>query len=543
INTDNKLINRIGNYDYTSDSINFVRDIVRSYTSNQIFTSQLAGEHTIGRFKTKLNWLAAYSKINRDIPIIARTSYNGNFPDIKNVTAIFSTPPSQTSGCGTMFSSKTDEHIKSFKFDITQPFKFMKNTQNFIKIGAGYQIRQRAFTSRTLGLTPFDSAGLALFDETLRPLPEDQIFLPQHFGKLPNGKQGFVLADGTLPNSDYTATAITTHAYLMADQRFLTKFRLIYGVRMENFTQKLNALRDLNDTIKLNTIVTDFLPSVNFVYALTPKMNIRLSYASTLNRPEFRELAPFLFFENVTGYSISGYEKIERTKIKNYDFRFEFFPGKAQLISVSAFYKDFDKPIEFITLPQTSSQAVYVNAKSGKVYGLEAEFRTQISTLFGIKNESSFLNMLTLSANAAYMKSNVRLDSLFGFPADQLVTSRALQGQSPYIINTALAYSNEKIGLSTTLSLNRVGDRVAIGGPYNIPDIYEQARTVIDFQLAKSFLKNTVELKFNAKDILAQNINYYFDYDKSKSYSADKDRYFSTLKAPRIFSVSATMKL
>ena len=43
INTDNKLINRIGNYDYTSDSINFVRDIVRSYTSNQIFTSQLAG--------------------------------------------------------------------------------------------------------------------------------------------------------------------------------------------------------------------------------------------------------------------------------------------------------------------------------------------------------------------------------------------------------------------------------------------------------------------------------------------------------------------
>jgi outer membrane receptor protein involved in Fe transport len=312
---------------------------------------------------------------------------------------------------------------------------------------------------------------------------------------------------------------------------------------MEDFTQKLNALRDLNDTIKLNTTVTDFLPSVNFVYALTPKMNIRLSYASTLNRPEFRELAPFLFFENVTGYSISGYEKIERTKIKNYDFRYEFFPGKAQLISVSAFYKDFDKPIEFITLPQTSSQAVYVNAKSGKVYGLEAEFRTQISTLFGIKNEKNFLNKLTLSANAAYMKSNVRLDSLFGFPADQLVTSRALQGQSPYIINTALAFSDEKIGLSTTLSLNRVGDRVAIGGPYNIPDIYEKARTVIDFQLAKSFLKNTVELKFNAKDILAQNINYYFDYDKNKSYSADKDRYFSTLKAPRIFSVSATMKL
>jgi hypothetical protein len=99
-----------------------------------------------------------------------------------------------------------------------------------------------------------------------------------------------------------------------------------------------------------------------------------------------------------------------------------------------------------------------------------------------------------------------------------LVTDRALQGQSPFIINGSLGYNDEKSGFSSTISLNRVGDRVLIGGTYNTADIYEKARTVMDFQVAKVMLENAIELKFTVRDILAQNISYYFDFDKSKSY-------------------------
>ncbi|CAN5871988.1 TonB-dependent receptor [soil metagenome] len=544
INTDNRLIKRIGNYDFESDSLGYVKDIVRWYTSNQIFASQLAGEHSAGRFKTKINWLAAYSKVKRDIPVLARTSYTGSYPDVTNLTASLTTPPRQTSGTGSMFSSNTNENIKSIKVDITQPYTFMKNTQNFIKIGAGYQLRKREFASRTLGLSPYDDPGNGVsYDHTLDGLPDDQLFLPNHIGIMKNGKGGFLLADGTLANSDYTASSATTHAYIMSDQRFFKKLRLIYGVRMESFNQKLTALKNLNDTINLNTTITDFLPSVNLVYALTTKMNLRLSYAATINRPEFRELAPFLFFDYLSNFSIAGYDKNKRAKINNYDFRYEFFPGKAQLFSISAFYKHFKDPIEFTTQPNTTSQAIYANSTSAKVYGIEVEFRTLISTLLGIKREKSLLSKFTLSANAALIKSTVKLDSLFGFPASQLVTDRALQGQSPYIINTSLAFNDERIGLSSTLSVNRVGDRVAIAGPYDNPDMYEKARTVIDFQLAKTFLKNAVELKFNAKDILAQNIGFYLDYDKSKSYNSSKDRFATFTRAPRIYSITATIKL
>jgi TonB-dependent receptor len=541
INTDNKLIKRIGPPDVTSDSAAFVKDAVRWFTSNKIFSSQLTGEHQVGNKKTKINWLAAYSKVNREIPNLSRTSYSGRLPDLSNLTATIIEPPSQTHGSGTMFFSSSDENIKSIKTDITQPYTFMKNSQNFIKIGAGYQVRERSFTSRVLGFTEYNDNSGTTFDNSLTELPEDQIFLRDHMGKMKNGQGGFLLSDGTLANSDYTASSALTHVYIMNDQRFFKKFRLIYGARLENFNQKLNTVRNLSDTIRLNTIVKDFLPSVNLVYALTSKMNVRLSYAITINRPEFRELAPFLFFENQTNFLMEGDPNLKRAKINNYDFRYEFFPGKAQLFSISAFYKGFTDPIELVSLPNTSSQTIYENSKSAKVYGLEAEFRTLVSTLFGIKRENTLLNKFTLSANAAYTKSNVKLDSIGLIPPEQLATDRALQGQSPYIINGSLGFNDDRSGLSSTLSVNRVGDRIFIAGTYQNADIYEKARTVIDFQLAKFFLHNALELKFTVRDILAQKIIFYSDFDKSKTFTGG-DKYFSTNTAPTVISFSATFK-
>jgi outer membrane receptor protein involved in Fe transport len=545
INTDNKLVKRLGAPDITDDPNTFVKETVRWFTSNQIFSSQLAGEHTVGKQKTRINWLGAYSKVDREIPNLARSSYTTD-PNVTFLSAGFNTTPLQTVG-HSMFFSSSNENIKSIKADITQPYKFMKNAQNSVKLGGGYQVRKRDFTSRTLGFGGDVRIPQSSLAPSFSELPEDQIFLSQHLGKLKDGTYGFVLNDGTPANSDYSASSITTHAYIMNDQRFFKKFRLIYGVRLECFNQKLNALKDARDTINFSSTVTDFLPSVNFVYAVTPKMNVRLSYAETINRPEFRELAPFLFLDYVTSYVYEGTNSLKRAKIKNYDFRYEFFPGKAQVFSVSAFYKDFTNPIEIATLPNTSNQTKYINTTSANVYGLEAEFRTLISTLFGMKREDGLLSKLTLSANAAYMKSTIELkDSLFGFSPEQLFGDRALQGQSPYIINGSFGYNNEKTGFSSTLLVNRVGDRILIAGTRsgfsNNADIYEKARTIMDFQLAKSFLKNTLEVKFTAKDILAQDINFYFDFDKSKSFN-DKDRFLSSYRAPKVFNISISLKL
>jgi len=271
-------------------------------------------------------------------------------------------------------------------------------------------------------------------------------------------------------------------------------------------------------------------------------MNIRLSYSQTVNRPEFRELAPFLFFDYATQNTIGGSANLKRAKIKNYDFRYEFYPGKAQLFSVSAFQKDFIDPIEIIFIPGTTNQASYVNVTSAKVYGLEAEFRTLLSTLFGIKKEGALLSKFTLSANAALMKSSVKIDSLFFFERSRLITDRPLQGQSPYLINSSLAFADDKTGFSATISVNRVGDRIYIAGiKGEAADIYEKARTVVDFQVTKFLMKNKLELKLTAKNMLTQDINFYSDFDLSKSYTGS-DKFFSTFNAPKVISFSATYK-
>jgi len=541
INTDNKLLKRVGNPDVSAGGTGGLGSPggatrLRNYTSNQILTSQLGGEHTIGKYKTKFNWLGAYTKVTRDVPNLARTSYGGY-----NTNVVVSTNPLQILGNGVMFSSATNETIKSIKADITQPYTFMKNAQNFVKIGGGYQIRSRAYTSRSLALSQPENVN---FDYSLTELPDDQLFLPGHFGQLKNGKWGFALYDATLPNANYVASSTTSHAYIMNDQRFFKKFRLIYGVRMEKFNQKLNALKDLNYPINLNETIIDYLPSANFVYAITPKTNLRLSYSTTINRPEYRELAPFQFFDDVTGITTSGISELKRAKIKNYDFRYEYFPGKAQLLSFSAFYKDFEKPIELLIYPSSSSQSGYTNTSAAYVYGVEAEFRVLLSTLIGIKKEDGLLSKFTLSANGAYMKSNVRTDNFGFFPQVQLIKNRPLQGQSPYIINTSLSFNSEKMGLTSSVSLNRVGDRLAVAGNFQVPNIYERARTVVDFQVTKFFLKNVVEIKLNVKDLLAQDIRFYNDYDREKkSYSKDKDIYIWYNNAPTVISLSATLKL
>lgn len=540
INTDNRLIKRIGENDAAGDPGFLNRDVIRWFTSNQIFSSQLSGEHLAGKFKTKINWLANYSNVERDIPNLSRSSYIGIAPDFSPFFA--SGEPNQLNGTGTMLFINSKEDIKSVKADITQRYTFLKNSQNSFKAGGGYQARKRDFTTRLIGFAP----GGVNFDFSLLSLPEGEIFNPGNLGKIDSTKGGFLINEGTIDNSNYDASSTLSHVYLMNDQRFFKKFRVIYGVRLETFNQKLNSFTEKPNTpprvVRLDSTVTDVLPSVNFVYSLTSKMNIRLSYSKTVNRPEFRELAPFLFFDYTTQNTIGGLQDLKRAKVKNYDFRYEFYPGNAQLFSFSAFYKDFADPIEVVFIPGTTNQASYINTTSAKVYGVEAEFRTLLSTLFAIKREGALLSKFTLSANAALTKSNITLTRLFSIDPSRLITDRPLQGQSPYLVNGSFAFNDDKSGFSATISVNRVGDRIYIAGIKDeSADIYEKARTVIDLQIAKFLLKNKLELKLTARDMLAQDINFYSDFDLSKSYTPS-DRFFSTFKAPKVISFSATYK-
>ncbi len=542
INSDDRVINRIGTPDFTGDP-NFIAKVNgRWFTSNLIYSTQVSGSHLLNKSNLRLDWLGGYSLVKRSIPDLRQSIYFGDAtnPNAPFVADIATGRPVPDNG-GTHFYSKTNENITSAKVDMTQPFSFTGSKQNQFKLGLSFQRRVRDFNARLLGLTTYNN-GNVYFDNNLLKLPEDQIFASQNLGgKLANGKGGFTLSDGTQPTYVYDANSSLAAGYAMLDQRFGSKIRAIYGIRVENYDQQLNSVNTNFIPIHIPSKKFDVLPSINLVYSFNPKQNLRFAYAKTLNRPEFREIAPFVFFDFVSRYSIEGDTTLQRASINNYDLRYEFYPGKSQLFSVSGFYKNFTNPIELVSSPNGSRSAIYQNAQSAKVYGIEAEVRSLIGTFFG-SSETGLLNKFTIAANVALLKSEIKLSNYGLINVKDLIAKRDLQGQSPYVFNGSLAYVNDKIGLSSTLSANKVGPRIYIVGTKNDVDIYEQGRTVMDFQVAKTFKDGKWEIKFNARDILSQKQIFFYDINQSKKYEIDADRIFSQNQYGRVISLIATYK-
>jgi len=539
VNSEDRTIVRSGYPDYAGDPSTFVKINGMWFTSNVIYSSQLLGNHVLNKSNLRFDWEAALSKVKRSIPDLRQISYLVT-PGSPDYAIVPSSTVSPDNG-GTQFFSNTNETIVSGKFDFTQPFTFMGSKQNQLKFGGYYQNRSRTFDARLFAFGQYN-VGNTYFDFDLLNLPQDKIFAPQNLGgDLGNDRGGFTLLDGSKPTYNYDASSNLASGYIMSDQRFGKNLRAIYGVRVEWYNQKLNSFIDYGKPVNIDTKKTDVLPSINLVYSLNAKQNLRASYSQTINRPEFRELAPFVFFDFVTRFTTQGDTGLVRTLINNYDLRYEIYPGRAQLFSVSAFYKTFSNPIELVSSPNSNNTAVYQNARSANVFGVEAEMRTLLSTVFNPKSEG-LLDKLTLAVNGSLLWSKIKLNNFFNIDVKDLIAERSLQGQSPYLINGSLSYNADKAGITSTLSLNQVGPRIYIVGTVNDLDIYENPRTSLDFQVAKVFKDGKWELKLNARDLLAQKQIYFYDVDQNKKYNESVDRIFSRNTFGRIISFNVTYK-
>lgn len=492
VNSDDRVVGRTGITDKSTDGSATVKSNLRWFTSNQIYTGQIIGDHFMPKSKFKLNWVGSYSRIQRDIPNMRRSVYVNADPNDPNSKFELSTGTSLSTS-GSMFFAKNIENMYSFKVDGTLPFEIGKNLKNELKLGGFTQFRERTFFARSLAYDWYGAENLAI-----KGLPLSEVYTIKNMGV-----NGFRLDEITKPSDSYTASSNLFAGFLMLDNKFKKNLRLIWGVRAEQFQQKLTAVKQAGDTIRLNNPpVLDILPSANFIWSMTEKQNLRLSYSNTLNRPEYRELAPFAFFDFTTAFTLSGNEKLTRAKIQNFDFRYELYPGKGQIVSASVFNKQFDNPIETISDAALENQITYQNVKSATNYGVELEVKFILGSLLNA-DSSKFLNNLTLFSNLAIIRSSVDLSGVSG------AVDRPLQGQSPYVFNAGINYQHPETELSFALNANQVGQRIFIVGNQATPNIWENSRMFLDFQVTKSFVKKKLEVKLNVQNILAQRQIFY----------------------------------
>lgn len=524
INSEDQVTIRKGIREMDSDPHVFEKSSNRAFTQNLLYTSQLEGNHEIRDSKLKFNWNIGLSDVARTIPNMRRVVYQKTGLDEADTstkyTAVIQSNGTIPTAAGNMFWSKTNERIYSAKYDLLIPVQ-LKESPLEIKIGGMQQLRNRAFSVRNLGFSKYKAPGIS-FDNELLLLPEDQLFSAAHLGEMSNGKGGFKLEEATKVSDSYQASSILHSGYVMFDYKLEKRVRFVGGVRMESYNQKFSYTEaGSNIDRKVDTTVIDLLPSLNAIYTLNKKTNIRASYYKTLSRPEFRELAPFAFYNFAMDNILSGNTQLKRALIDNVDLRYETFLKEGQLLSVSGFYKYFKNPIELVNRTGTSgaSELYYTNVEKVVNYGLELEYRIKLSVFQKEKSEKIFLNNTTLYTNFALIKSEVDVSKITGSASD----SRPLQGQSPYLMNAGIQFVHPSKDFSVNISYNLVGRRIYIVGNMQEPDVWENHRQVIDIQLTKKFLDKKMEFKLNISDLLAQDLVFYQDLNQNKRYDLKTD--------------------
>ncbi len=527
INTEDQTILRGGVDNYQDASLPFLKNTYYFYQQNQLLTSQLIGDHYIKASKLKINWVLNNNIINRQIPDFRRFKSSAALKDPGNSEERFNYRVSMSNQIDISqtgrFYSDLDESIRSANLNFQLPASFLssKNVKTDLKFGGMYQNRQRDFQARAMGYKT--NTNILPQSNPFYELSINQIFLYEKFKQ-----DTFFIDERINPQDVYQAYSNLAAAYLMFDQRILSRIRMSYGVRFETYRQVLESKDQTNNDIKVDTTFLDFLPSVNFTYELTEKTNIRASYFRSLARPEFRELAPFQFYDFNYNTVVAGNTGLARTRINNYDLRFEYYPGEGQLMSASLFYKTFENAIEQVYENVGSTQLGYTSNSTATNYGLELELRKNFDFL-DAAFKTDFLRKFSFTINYAYIISEVKLDPSIS-PAQ--IGTRPLQGQSPYILNTSFQFFDPKSNISAAIFLNRVGRRIAFVREKNgtAPDLYENPRTVIDISLSKRIYKG-LDAKFVIGDLLHQDLVFYQDNNDNKKY----DKYdYKTLVDPAV---------
>jgi hypothetical protein len=460
------------------------------YRSRSIYSGQLEGNHQLSS-GMQLRWVFGGSFLNEIEPDLRRFRTFRPFGLTDQNFTMIDPPSSNLFDTGRYFGQ-----LKEYSFNQGADFSVSK-----FKFGYFADYRDRDFASRYVSyLYPgfFNPNVLA----RLKQLPLNEVFAPENISNV----DGWVMEEGTRGIDSYTASSLTLASYASTEYTF-GNTDISLGVRAEYNRQKLESLGD-NELIQVNNPTFSVLPFLNTAYKFSEDRLVRFAYAMTVNRPEFRELAPFAFYDYKYDANRIGEPGLVSANIHNFDLRFETYPRIGETFSIGAFYKYFINPIENRTIITSELPTFsFINADWARNYGIEIEFRKSLRGLTG----NQFLDGFSFNTNASLIFSNVDLGESVSLVQDQV---RPLQGQSPYILNIAIYYENPKSDITAALVYNIFGNRIFSVGDRNFPTIYELSRNGLDATLSKKIGK--ISYKVGVQNILNAPFRFFEDSNRDE---------------------------
>jgi hypothetical protein len=481
------------------------------YLQRSLSSFQLKGSHYFDSSKLKLDWLSSFTLSLQDEPDLR--FFTNSFTEAGGYEIQQSLYPVPTR----YFRNMQEINIDN-KIDFEKPFEVYGAKSKF-KYGAGYLYKNRSFEEQKFFFTENSNSyygDIAAYLNDSNMNADNALFVSNSISS--NAK------------NSYDGFQHLGASYAMVDIPLFNTFKIIAGARFE-YAYIYTKSRQEGSTAGILSNY-DLLPALNIIYNKSDETNFRLAASRTLARPSFRELAPFASLNFIGDYVFIGNPDLQRTQIDNFDARWEHYMSPLEIVSLSGFYKIFHNPIERTFNTRAANPELTLrNVEKAQLYGFEAEFRKKLDSI-------AFLKNFMIGGNFTFVKSVVSIDSeelslKREFDPD-FSDTRVMFGQSPFIINAIISYKNDSIGLSANLSYNISGQKLFLVNAVGIPDVYEQARNQLDFNISKKF-GNSVYLKFTVKNIL--NAAYLTTYNYK-----DIDYIYSQYNIGRIYSLSFDYK-
>ena len=513
------------------------------YNQRGLTNVLLNGVHVFSDDKSwELDWRISPTLSSSVDPDIRKTAFT-----LENVDTLFQ---AGAGGNPARIWRYLNEVNATAKFDITKKYKLFKEDAK-LKFGASHNYKARDYE-----ILFFD---LQFWGGQDWPNPDPSVVLdPENI--YPNSPNSVYYQSGNnTPNPNaYSSNVNNTGVYVFNEFIPTKNLKANLGVRAENYVQRHTG-RDQTyasgDTENGKNLVNekvldalDIFPSANLIYDLNENQKLRASYAKTIARPSFKELSFAQILDPITNRIFNGTlftytdwdGNLSETRIDNVDLRWELFLPKGQSVSVSAFYKAFDNPIELVRIPeqQTSTEFQPRNVGNGTLYGLEFDLTKNMSFISEKLEKLSFSGNLTLVKSIIDM-TDVEFNSRKGYEkTGQTITdTREMAGQSPYVINTGFIYTEREKGLDVGLFYNMKGPTLQIVGAGLFPDVYMEPFHSVNLSFNKKLgEKQNTSIEFKVANLLNDKIESFYT-----SFQAEK-QVFSSINPGMTFGVGLSHK-
>lgn len=461
------------------DEVTGVRDNIE-YTERSITNGFLGGIHTNEDASWTYEW-----KLSPTLSLINDKDVRFTSFEINDQGNLIIRPSSF--GPPTRIWRDLEEINLAGKLDLTRKHMLFGNTAKLL-FGGAYTYKKRDFGIDQYFLSVTNNPAVPINGNPNNLLIPENIWTPQT-------GQGTYVVGNFEPTNTFEAYSTLAAGYVSEEFQISERLKSILGLRFEKFELFYTGQNNLGDVV-LNEEkiidVSDFFPSVNFIYDFDEDGNskLRASYAKTTARPSFKEASIAEIFDPLTNRIFIGNLDLKPTYINNFDLRFEKYGENSQFFAISGFYKDFTDPIELVAFEQAPDNFQPKNVSSARVLGAELEVRQGLEFIdAGLKDLSFNANISIIDSKVDMSEDEFNSRQLAARDGETIEDTRELQGQSPYLINVGFNYKGENNGWQTGLFYNVQGKTLEVVGIRAVPDVYTLPFNNLSLSMGKEFGK------------------------------------------------------